>query len=34
VELINLLAGVLLILFGLGFLSKGFARFMGGDLVD
>ncbi|TVP53319.1 MAG: Na/Pi cotransporter family protein [Halomonadaceae bacterium] len=33
-ELINLLAGVLLVLFGLRFLRKGFARIMGGDLVD
>ncbi len=33
-ELINLAAGVLLILFGLRFLRKGFARIMGGDLLD
>ncbi|MBK1735975.1 sodium:phosphate symporter [Halorhodospira abdelmalekii] len=33
-ELINLIAGVLLILFGLRFLRKGFARIIGGDLVD
>ncbi|WP_018872075.1 Na/Pi cotransporter family protein [Thioalkalivibrio sp. ALJ16] len=33
-EMINLVAGVLLILFGLRFLRKGFARVMGGDLID
>jgi len=33
-ELINLAAGVLLILFGLRFLRKGFARILGGDLLD
>ncbi len=33
-ETINLMAGVLLILFGLRFLRKGFARVMGGDLLD
>ncbi|MBK5937076.1 Na/Pi cotransporter family protein [Halorhodospira halophila] len=33
-ELINLLAGILLVLFGLRFLRKGFARAMGGDLLD
>ncbi len=33
-ELINLAAGVLLILFGLRFLRKGFARVTGGDLID
>ncbi len=33
-ETINLIAGVLLILFGLRFLRKGFARVMGGDLID
>lgn len=32
-ELINLLAGVLLVIFGLRFLRKGFARIMGRDLV-
>ena len=33
-QLINLLAGILLVLFGLRFLRKGFARAMGGDLLD
>ncbi|ABM62085.1 Na/Pi cotransporter family protein [Halorhodospira halophila] len=33
-ELINLLAGILLILFGLRFLRKGIARTLGGDLLD
>ncbi|SEP69032.1 phosphate:Na+ symporter [Ectothiorhodospira magna] len=33
-EPINLIAGILLILFGLRFLRKGFARIMGGDLLD
>ncbi|MCG5498209.1 Na/Pi cotransporter family protein [Ectothiorhodospira variabilis] len=33
-ELINLVAGILLVLFGLRFLRKGFARIMGGDLLD
>jgi len=33
-EMINLVAGVLLILFGLRFLRKGFARVMGGDMID
>lgn len=32
--IINLAAGVLLILFGLRFLRKGFARVMGGDMID
>ncbi|MCC5863030.1 MAG: Na/Pi cotransporter family protein [Gammaproteobacteria bacterium] len=33
-DMINLGAGVLLILFGLRFLRKGFARVMGGDMID
>ncbi|MCC5795440.1 MAG: Na/Pi cotransporter family protein [Chromatiales bacterium] len=33
-EIINLGAGVLLILFGLRFLRKGFARVMGGDMIE
>ena len=33
-EMINLVAGVLLILFGLCFLRKGFARVMGGYMID
>ncbi|MCC5868236.1 MAG: Na/Pi cotransporter family protein [Gammaproteobacteria bacterium] len=33
-DLINLVAGVLLVLFGLRFLRKGFARVMGGDMID
>lgn len=33
-ELINLAGGVLMILFGLRFLRKGFARITGGDLID
>lgn len=33
-DTINLIAGVLLILFGLRFLRKGFARVMGGDMID
>lgn len=33
-DMLNLIAGVLLILFGLRFLRKGFARVMGGDMID